>query len=475
MKTGIASVIFLILIGLILGLLISGMPVNATLLTLAGIFIFYLVFACPVAIIAFLLFVVPFNILWLGVGITPFEAIYGLTYVILVLLWISRRIIGGIFSASGGKDRPESLISPITLPLIIFFGFALLACIIGVLRGHKFQHWGSDLNTIMYYGLCFVMLDSVKDKKTLYRLFSLVLFSMVMGLVKALYDIMQAPYPHMGTQMMGIQHITLSSTNLTGLAIFIISVAIAITLAKSRKKTIFSMLSLFFGIMIIASFSRALWISAVFGLASLFFISLGKGKRNFLKLILAGILLSSLYLSIVISLPLDNPLARSLQNVGERYRSIFTVMTEPTIITRDVELREAVKKGLMHPFFGNGLGTHVTYFRHDRWFGAQIWSSTRYIHNVYVYLFLNMGFLGLLSFLWFCIALIKYALGLYGSLKDEMDKGLTLGIICAFLSLMVASLAGPLLIVPTVTMWFGFFIGTLIIIDRSRGGIEAKT
>ncbi|NQU73105.1 MAG: O-antigen ligase family protein [Candidatus Omnitrophica bacterium] len=480
MKIGALSIIFLILIGLVLGLLIIGLPVNITLLTLTGISIFYLAFAYPVAVIAFLLFLGPFNILWIGIGITPLEAIYGFTFLILIVSWLSRRIIAGIFSAeggsaSGGKGKTERLASPISVPLAVFFAMTIIACIIGVLKGHKFQHWGSDLNTIMYYGLCFIMLDLVKDKKMVYRLFSLTVIAMVLGLLKAMYDVARiAQIHHLGTQILSAQHITLTTTNLTGLAMFIISVALSVTLAKGRKKSIFMLLSLFFGMMLLASFARSLWVSAIFGLAVLFFISSGKQKLSFAKLVLVTIILFSLCLSIAASFPSHNPLAKFFYDVEERYKSFFTARTEYTMISRDAEKQAAMKRAMIHPIFGNGLGTQITFFRYDQWFGKQTWYTTRYIHNVYMYLFLNMGLAGLLAFLWFCMSFVKYGLGLYRSLKDEMDRGLTLGITCAFLSLMVASLAGVVLIAPVVTIWFGFFAGALIIIDRSRKAEETK-
>ncbi|MCM8782284.1 MAG: O-antigen ligase family protein, partial [Candidatus Omnitrophica bacterium] len=256
--------------------------------------------------------------------------------------------------------------------------------------------------------------------------------------------------------------------HIVGLIIFVISVSLATILPKGRRKSLFMVLSLFFGITEIVSFARSLWIAAIFGLAFLFFVLSGKQKLNFLKLATTAVLLVSLYIAIAMSLPSKNLLYKSLYSVGKRYLSIFITEGEPTMMTRDVEIKEALRKAFMHPFLGNGLGTEITYFRYDRWFGVSTWTTPRYIHNAYVYLFLNMGILGVITFLCFCISLIRYGLKLHSTLEDEMDKAVTLGITCAFISLMVASLAGPLLTSPGVTVWLGFFIGALFVIDRSQ-------
>ncbi|MBI4336087.1 MAG: hypothetical protein HY589_05475, partial [Candidatus Omnitrophica bacterium] len=79
--------------------------------------------------------------------------------------------------------------------------------------------------------------------------------------------------------------------------------------------------------------------------------------------------------------------------------------------------------------------------------------------------------LGVISFLWFCLAFIKYGLATYRSLEKGADKGLCLGIVSGFSSLMVLSLAGPFLTSPALTMWLGFFMGALMIIDRLGEGI----
>jgi O-antigen ligase len=466
MKLGPFSLLVLVFIGLIIGLVLCGLPLKVSLAALGGIAIFCVSFFYPLVVVVFLLCIIPFNILWMGVGITPLELVYVLTFVILAASWVLKRITWGIFYPDDPGAKAKSLKTPVSLPLMVFFCVAILACVIGVLRGHIFAHWGSDLNIIMYYGLCFMIPDMVKDKKRAYRIFLLIVVSMVMGLLKGIYEIITNPHPSRG--VLGTQHITLSYINVTGLIVFIISVAIAAALGKGRKKAAFLFLSLFFGIMLLVSFARSLWVAAIFGLAFLFFVSLDKQRFGFLKLVLGAIVVFALYIEIALAMPSNNPLFESIHNIQKRYESIFTAKEEPTIMTRQMEKEAAMQKALRHPFLGNGLGTQITYFRYDRWFGGQTWLTTRYIHNSYLYLFLNMGLLGLVSFLWFCAYLISYGMRLYKILKDEMDKALTLGITCAFMSLMVASLAAPILTSPTVTMWFGFFIGSLVIIDRDR-------
>jgi|GEM_PF-2957921 O-antigen ligase len=465
------SLLILILAGLAMGLLISGLPTVITVSILGGIIASYLVFFHPGLIIAVLLCVAPFNILWIGVGATAPEIIYSAVYILLLFSWIFKKVLNVIFSG-----RTEKITSPITVPLIVFFCVACLACIIGMLRGHQFFHWASDLNTMMYYSLCFIMLDAVKNKRQLYRIFVLLIISAALGLLWGLYYLLTTGAgADTGINIIYRGLSKLRNASAFSLIMFIISVAMATILPKGRRRALFVFLSLFFGVMLVTSYTRSAWIAAVFGLAFLFFVSLAKQKANFLKLILVAVIALSLYFSIAMSVPTDNPLFKSIYAIEKRYESIFTAKEEPSIITRGSEWQEAKRKALEHPFFGNGLGTEITYFRYDNWFRTQTWDTTRYVHNAYLYLFLNMGALGLISFLWFCIFLVRYGLRLYGSLAEGIDKALVLGIVSSFASLMVVSLAGPFLASPTLTMWLGFFIGALIIIDRSRKNIEPRT
>jgi len=467
MRLGILGVSILVIVGLVFGVAVAGLPTLVTLAAIGGIVVFYLGFFHPFLILAFLLCVTPFDILWIGEGIAPLELIYGLMYVVLVVSWVVKKVLEVIF-----QNRTGNIFSRISLPLILFFCVTLFACVIGVSRGYRFLHWGSELNAIMYYGVCFLMLDIVRDKKRLYALFSLITASAVIGLARRMYYLAITSSTADSVTINQVL-IRLRGDSVLALLMFIISVSFAVTLPAGRKKILFAALSFFFGAIQLSSFSRSVWIAAVFGLAFLFFVSLGKEKSNFLKWVLAGVLLTSLYLALALSVPTDNFLFRSASNIAERYESIFKAREEPSIVTRGSEWEAAKDKALEHPFLGNGLGAEVTYFRYDRWFTSQTWYTTRYIHNIYLFLFLNMGILGLIVFLWFCLAFLKYGLSVYRSLGSGMDKALSLGIVSGFASLMVVSLAGPFLFSPMFTMWLGFFIGALVIIDKSRNTREA--
>ncbi|MDD5449163.1 MAG: O-antigen ligase family protein [Candidatus Omnitrophica bacterium] len=441
MRPEIVTISVLVFIGLVLGLLIAGLPTVITISVLGAAGLFLLAFFNPLPVMAVLLCAVPFNILWIGVGIAPLEVIYSSIFILLAASWALKR---ALYWESG----PEKLYSPVAMPLLAFFFAAALAALIGISRGHAFAKWGSDLNAVMFYGLCFMAPDIIRDKKQLYKILLLMMASTAVALLSA-GDLDK-----------------IKGAGVFALVMFIISIAMLDCLKDSGKKAFFLVLSVFFGIMQIMSFARSMWLSAIFGLAFLFLVSLERQKANFIKVVLGTALLTTLYLSLAMSVPSENPLYRSIYAVEKRYESIFTAKEEPSIITRESEWHEASRKALEHPIFGNGLGTEFTYFRYDQWFGAPAWITTRYIHNVYLFIFLNMGALGLLSFLWFAAAFLRYGLSVYRSQENAVDKALSLGILSSFAALMVVSLAGPFLTSPAVTMWFGFFTGALIIIDR---------
>lgn len=457
MKSGTVAILIMVAVGVAFGLLIAGLPTQVTLLALGGLAITACIFYRPVPVIMAMLFVVPFNFLWMGVGISLPEVIYGFIFIMLAVSWFLKKIIF--------IEKSKAVNWRVLVPVAAFLGAAALACVIGVLRGHAFRQWGSDLNALMYYGMCFFAADFIKDRKTLHTVFMVIFAAIVLGLLKGLYLVFANFPPNI--DMLDVQHIRLSYASVLGLALFMISTAVSVSLTAWKERVPFILFSVFLAMMILASLARSLWIAGLFGLAVLFLASRQFEKNNLLKLACLGVLLTSLYFAVAMSFPAGNPLFNFANSIEKRYHSIFTAMDEPSIMTRQAEWNEAFRRAIRHPVLGNGLGTEITYFRYDQWFGAQTWITTRYVHNAYLSLFLNTGLFGLTLFLWMCYSLIRYGFSLSRKLINGLDKGFALGISCAMLALMVASMAGPLLISPMVTMWFGFFIGALTIIEKA--------
>jgi len=466
MKPGVIGLLILGLIGLAAGLFISGMPTYITLFTVGGILTAYLTFNYPVVIIAILLMIAPFNILWVGVGITPYELVYGLCYLLLVVSWVIKRVFWTVSQGMDGQVRTAAISSPIAIPLFSFFVITIIACIIGILRGREFAHWGSDLNAISYYGLCFLMLDLVKEKRNMYRLFVLMLISMIFGIIYGIYTGLFESSP--GLRIGAHIYPRLHPASETGLTLLIILTALAIGLKGGIKKLSFAGLIILFSIMQLLSFVRSRWIAIICGISCLFFAFLPNRKRAFTKLIVVLVVLLSLYLLLALSFPQENVLFRWGSGIASRYNSIFIAWNEPSLSSRRSEWNVAWEKALRRPFFGNGLGTQITFFRDDKWFGTPTWHTTRYIHNAPLFVFLNMGLIGLITFLWFFSSVVSYGFRLYKTLNNNFDRLFAVGISCALITLMVASLAGLLFTSPVMTMWVGFFAGSLIILDRSR-------
>lgn len=464
MKIGLMGILILTALGIAVGLAIAGLPLYYMAVILAGAVVFYLAFFRPILTVALLLGVVPFNILWVGLGITPQEIAYSVLYAALLVSWLIRkagRLVAG--------ERSRAPVSPITWPLIVFLGFFVFSAIIGLVRGHPFKEWGSDLNAISYYSLCFIIIDTVKDKKIIYRLFTFMLVMMVLGLVKEI-SIVGKNLAFYGITTMQTGMLRLRNVNITALPALFICAAFAMKADKTLKKIFFAAVFILLFAMQIVSFARALWLSMIAGIAFLALVTVSKNiqKSNLIKFTAAMILVLSVFLAIAAALPSDNVISRWLCEIEQRYWSISTFMYEPSVITRGYEWKAAVAKALAHPVLGNGLGAQVTYFRIDEWYGTQRWESTRYIHNSYLSIFLTMGLFGLVSFLWFCLSFMKYGLSLVRSLKDETDRAFALGVTSGFFALMIASFAGPLFTAPMLTIWLGFFMGALVLIDRSR-------
>jgi len=463
MKIGFVSLLTMVITGVGIGLAIAGLPAAFIIGGLAAICVVLITVYYPVITIGVLLAVVPLNVLWTGAeGISPLEVGYGLTYIFLLLCWILKKIRAVIFGT-----RTHSISSPVTVPMVVFLGWAVMACAVGIAHGHPFRHWGSDLNALMFYALCFVVLDTIKGKRTLAVLFGIMSLSLAVGIFDS-FSSLRMVNTSPGVAIAAPALPKVRNVSLMSLSMLMVALACVTHCTGWHRKIFYGALTFLFAAMLAISFARSIWIAAVFGAAFLFFASLAYQKRSFLKMVMAAVIISALYVAVAFSVPSNTPLFKTALAIEKRYESIFTAWGETPIVTRGAEFRVAMRKALQYPVIGNGLGTPITYFRYDKWYGVQMWDTSRYIHNAYLYFFLNMGLVGLCAFLWLGLSLVWYGMRIYSSVHDEVSKALALGITAAFAASMAASLAGPLFSSPFLTMWFGFFTGTLIYIDTSR-------
>ena len=134
---------------------------------------------------------------------------------------------------------------------------------------------------------------------------------------------------------------------------------------------------------------------------------------------------------------------------------------------RIFETNEALRSISQHPLLGVGLG-HVyrdATYRDAALFRVEATSGylrfTRYVHNSYLYIAVKMGLLGLIAFLWFCLAFLASGWRAYMNALDEQFKRIMLAILASFVGLLAWSITQSHLLQTESTTAVGLMVGMI--------------
>jgi len=449
------GIFLLALVGVAIGcgLVLLPFPTNGVILF--ALVLLILTFLYPFAVILFLLGITPFRILWLEGGIAPLEFLYSMTFLWLLGFSFLRILL------RHGETPYRSGERSIVLPLVFMALVGIWGACIAIFRGHPFAHWASDLNFILFFWLYFAVSVSFTECRDIYRV------------------LWPALWITAGVVVWGVIERLMESALFTGFtpgfprgmafssSFFILSLCLFLFSEKgSLKRRGLFWASSFFGLHQFLSFVRVAWISQIGTAGFLLMVLPASEKRRFLRWTGVVFVVVSLLFSLSWMLPMENRFVKMPVYLMDRFMSIFTdtTGTGATMRTRYSEWEAALKQYLQHPFLGNGLGTQIQYVRYD--YASLPLDTERYIHSSYIYYLLNTGPAGLLLFLWFCLCSVRYGLGVYQKLPVSELKGLALGMTACLVFQIFSSIAGNELSNPSRTIWTGFFLGSLAVIER---------
>ena len=415
----------------------------------------------PLAVVGGLLGISATRLLWRAGGISPDELLYSFTFLGLLGISLLRQFLRPQGDLRSGWE------TPVAFPLFCMGLVGIWGSILGILHGHLFVHWTSDLNFILFFWLYFVVVASARETRDLYRVIWPTLWITagvaVWGAVLRIRSggLFTGLFPGFPRGM------AFSST------FFILTVCLTLFSepGSGRKRGLF-FLSLFFGLHQFLSFVRVAWISQLASAGFIVSVLPFSARGRFMRGIGVGLSILSLVFIASWIAPTDNLAVKTPTYLTNRFLSIFTdvVGEGVTMHTRYSEWGAALQQFLQHPFLGNGLGTQIQFVRYD--FANFPLTTERYIHSSFIYYLLNTGPLGLAVFLWFCVCMIRYGLQVYRRLESGPVKGLALGMTASLVYQVFSSLAGNELNNPSRTIWTGFFVGALAVIDRQSK--EAK-
>jgi len=444
--------VILVLIALFLGLLVGKLPLKFAFGVAGGIAVFALILLAPVWIVVPLVAVCPFGKLWETEGTSIYELAYAGCFLFLLMFTLVKMF----FRTFAAETEKESLHTPVTRPLLCLFLFSAISAIVAVNLGNSFGAWSSDLNIILFYGMYFIVLYNFKSVRPAVKIYMMVATATILGLLFFRQSVARG-----GADVLRFGTAAASAYNV---AAFLPMISLAMFYRGSFiKRMIYLGMALILVAGVLFTFGRSRWLGLIAGMMFLFWFIPGFVKFRVVKLAYGMLIFLLLYFLFCITFPIDHVLTRMPELLMSRVASSTKIQSEAPIKTRFSESAAAYEKVKNRPIMGNGLGTAFTYVRYDE--GPPHPVTLRYLHNSYLFLWLNTGLLGLLSFLWMCLTFLIYGIKVMKRLPDGYHKALTAGFVSSFIAVLVSSLTAPDMTSPIFSIYVGFMMGAVALID----------
>ena len=454
-KNGLVLSLFLIIGGIILGLGIVILPARIWISLVIGIFVLFFGIYKPMLLVILLLSICPFGKLWEPGGISIYELVYSLSFLLILVLSVVRRFLNTVFI-----DSKRDFATPITYPLLSLFLISLASAVISAIKGIPFVGWASDLNMILFYGLYFVVLYNFKTAKSVKIVFLFLATALCLSMILFRIPVTRnsaVVVPRWGTFAASVYNLT----------VFFPVLSLALVSKGRVKKIVYILVTAFLAIGIVLTFGRSRWLGLFGGMAFLSIFLPLFSKSRLLRFFFVGVVAVIVYILVCINFPSEHYVTKLPSLVWERLGSITRVQTEPPVVSRLSESAALMKKVRAHPFMGNGLGATVTFTRRD--YPMPFVETTRYIHNSYLFFLFKLGILGFFAFLWLCIAFVIYGIKVFQRLPEGIYKAIALGFMSSFVATLIASIAAPDLTSPIFSIYAGFLFGAVAVIDKTAG------
>jgi O-antigen ligase len=376
---------------------------------------------------------------------------------IILLLGISVLIVLG-------DIKNNFVSSPLNLPVALFFLASFISLINAVVS------LGTDVNSMEYqwrilfnYCIFFVVTHLIRTRKQVQRLvlglFIIALVVVAAMMIQQLLGSSVAILPGRVETATDQQPVEVTRILPPGQGlIFVMFLPALIIFSLNRGDLKLNRVALIVALLLIAgiafTFNRSFWMSIAFGVVVLFFITQGKFKKNIINFFLILLILA------LISLPLLNIVSSVptavLKAVLARFGTLFSSDTSVGSSSwqwRMMEIEYAVEPIAENLFFGIGPGAD---------YRPRLWSSdnlTGYVHNAYVFILLDLGLFGLITFLWLSLVFLIRGFRNWVLIQDQYLKAIALGFTLSYLCCLLVGVANPIFFTwfwtPVLGLMFG--------------------
>ncbi|MBI1883678.1 MAG: O-antigen ligase family protein [Chlamydiae bacterium] len=365
------------------------------------------------------------SLLTLPVAITFSRALVEILLVVIIFTWIFRALL---------ERKTLCVEIPFLLPLFFFFISGVLAL---VHAPFLFKSFKELLNILEYLFLAMIARDQFRSEKKILLLTKIIVYT---SLVIGIDGIVQHCFGHdliHGRVLQPFQEafrLTASFSHPNGLGAYLaMSFPILLSLIYQERRWIYFPIIPILLMVLALTYSRGAWVSLFF---SLILFAWFKNR----KMIVAMILLILLSWFILPS------------SITHRMQDTFN-FSNATIQTRLQTWKGAWDLFLKHPVTGNGLKSFSLLLQKG------------YVHNCYLQILVEMGALGLLSFLW----ILGY---FFRGLFSCQRKTFNIGYGCSILAFTIHSLSDTHLYSIPIATFFWLILGIGISLSSTLSSTE---
>ncbi len=369
------------------------------------------------------------------------------------------------------NKREDFRHSPLTLPLLLFIGIALLSTAVGILTSYlTLNDVLGAVRTIINYLTFFIVLYLCREKYQLRRLFNGIILAATLVTVIMIIQFLAGPSLRLLAGRIEVLY-TEGATNLGAtriippgyplISIAFISLTVSFFLDDFRNIQFASVLQwVLIGIGVLITYKRHIWGVVALSTIIIFFIVPGQKKLKLFFISQILILLVALAAFLLVQFaPASKPailVESSIARAGSLFQS-STYEENSSLRWRDFEYHYAIPQIIGHPLLGLGLGAIYRPFVPHR--DNESYDGRRFIHNGHIAIMVKIGLPAYLLFLWVSIAFLSRGFKHWRMITDPILQKIYIGFTLSFLGLFLGSVIEPMIVEWDCTALLGIMMG----------------
>lgn len=349
----------------------------------------------------------------------------------------------------------EFVRTPLDLPLMAFYGGALLSTFVAILRSSvSFNQSLGEVRTVTNYLTLFAVTNLVREErqfrfllKGLFLLATVVAAAMVVQfLLGGSVAILPGRVETLETEGQSFSDVTrIIPPGESLVVVAFITTIVTLIFDKPRLAGILVFLQCSLaGLALVLLFKRNLWMGVSLIMLLLAYLVRGRNRQRLVVWGLVTVFLATIILLLVLSEP-GSKATRLVNASFERLVSLGSSETyqdqESSLRWRDFEYRYALPQIAAHPWLGLGLGATYRPFVVGR--DHEMEDYRDWIHNGYVWILLKTGLFGFLFLMWCSVAFLWRGLRYWRRIPDPQMRGGVLGFTLTYLVVLIGSIVNP--------------------------------